>query len=820
ISGEPGIGKSRLTAALMEEIAGEPHARLRYFCSPQHTDSAFYPVIGHLERAAGFAHGDGPEAKLDKLEKLLNANAVNPEGKALIAALLSLPTDRYPALDYDAAQRRAKTMEALHAQVVTLCSRGPVLMILEDAHWIDPTSLEAFGRMVEKLKDLPILLVITYRPEFNAPWVGDSHVTTINLNRLDDAEAARIVASLAGNKPLSADTIADIVDRSDGIPLFLEEMTKAVLEAESEGAARETVAAAPSQSHAVPASLHASLMSRLDRLGPAKGIAHVGAAIGRSFSHALLAAVANDDPDTLRIHLDRLIASGLLFRQGQPPDATYLFKHALIRDAAYSMLLREPRRALHARILEALETRFPDIAETQPELLANHATEAAQIEKAAYLWGKSGDRSVTQSALAEGIAQLNRAQSMLAALPTSAKVRQEQLALQVPLATAISQVAGYSAPETKAAYESLADFIHQMEAHGDSISDPWPPFASFWGLYLVYLVAADQSKERMFAARCYDIAHKHGDSFQKMISHNLFAHSHYFAGNFKEAKEEFDRTIELYEVGHFRPRETTQDQRVVAKVIRAYALNILGYPSTAKTEIYAALEEAREIGHASTLLHAQVWTAWFRISFEEDYAIAAILVDEIIALADKFNTAYWKAWGLIQKGAYLALVGGGKDAIELLTDGLDSLDAMGGMLGRPHQLSFLALAHANCRDFEEAWRQIDKALTISRTTGQMYAEAITIYDFAARIALAMPEPDTARAESYLHQGLSFVRERDAKGMELRLSLALARLWRDQGKAREAYDLLAPVYHWFTEGFEWTDMKQTKALLDELKAQIG
>jgi len=280
----------------MEEIAGEPHARLRYFCSPQHTDSAFYPVIGHLERAAGFAHGDGPEAKLDKLEKLLNANAVNPEGKALIAALLSLPTDRYPALDYDAAQRRAKTMEALHAQVVTLCSRGPVLMILEDAHWIDPTSLEAFGRMVEKLKDLPILLVIPYRPEFNAPWVGDSHVTTINLNRLDDAEAARIVASLAGNKPLSADTIADIVDRSDGIPLFLEEMTKAVLEAESEGAARETVAAAPSQSHAVPASLHASLMSRLDRLGPAKGIAHVGAAIGRSFSHALLAAVANDDP--------------------------------------------------------------------------------------------------------------------------------------------------------------------------------------------------------------------------------------------------------------------------------------------------------------------------------------------------------------------------------------------------------------------------------------------------------------------------------------------------------------------------------------------
>ena len=434
LSGEAGIGKSRLTAALLERLAAEPHTRLRYFCSPQHTDSAFHPIIGQMERAAGLAYDDKPQAKLDKLDAVLAQTSTSPEDAALFAEMLSLPNDgRYPALELAPEQRRQRTLEALMSQLAGLARRQPVLMIFEDAHWIDPTSLEVLGRTVDRIKTLPALLIVTFRPEFNAPWVGQSHVTSLTLNRLGEREAAAIIARLVGNKALPADVMAEIVERTDGIPLFVEEMTKAVLEAESEGAARRTVAAVPSPALAVPASLHASLMARLDRLGPAKEVAQIGSAIGREFSHALLASVARKPEAELGSALDRLVQAGLLFRQGVPPQASYLFKHALVQDAAYGTLLREPRRALHARIAETLESQFAETAESQPEILAHHCTEAGLIEKAAGLWGKAGQRSLARSALVEAAAQLTRALDQIATLPGTPALRREQIKLQVAL---------------------------------------------------------------------------------------------------------------------------------------------------------------------------------------------------------------------------------------------------------------------------------------------------------------------------------------------------------------------------------------------------
>ena len=417
LSGEAGIGKSRLTAALLESVAGEPHTRLRYFCSPQHTDSAFHPIIGQMERAAGLAHDDTRQARLDKLDALLAQTSTSKPEAALFAEMLSLPNDgRYPALDLAPERRRQRTLEALTAQLAGLASQYPVLMIFEDIHWIDPTSLEALNLIVDRIKNLSALLIVTFRPEFNAAWAGQSRVTSLMLNRLGEHEAAAIIARLVGNKELPADVMAEIVERTDGIPLFVEEMTKAVLEAEGEGEARRTAAAVPSPALAVPASLHASLMARLDRLGSAKEAAQIGAAIGREFSHALLAAVVRKPEAELSAALDRLIAAGLLFRQGVPPHATYLFKHALVQDAAYGTLLREPRRALHARIAEALESQFAEIAERQPELLARHCTEAGLIEKAAGLWGKAGQRSLQRSALVEAGEQLTRALDQIAVL--------------------------------------------------------------------------------------------------------------------------------------------------------------------------------------------------------------------------------------------------------------------------------------------------------------------------------------------------------------------------------------------------------------------
>ncbi len=282
LSGEGGIGKSRLTAALLEHLATEPHTRLRYFCSPQHTDSPLYSIIGQMERAAGLGYDDKPQARLDKLDAALAQTSTSPEDAALFAEMLSLPNDgRYPALALTPEQRRQRTLEALTSQVAGLARQRPVLMIVEDAHWTDPTSLEAFGRTVDRIKTLPVLLIVTFRPEFNPPWVGQSRVTSVTLNRLGEREAAAIIARLVGNKELPADVMAEIVERTDGIPLFVEEMTKAVLEAGSEGEARRMAAAVPSPALAVPASLHASLMARLDRLGPAKEMAQIGAAIGR-----------------------------------------------------------------------------------------------------------------------------------------------------------------------------------------------------------------------------------------------------------------------------------------------------------------------------------------------------------------------------------------------------------------------------------------------------------------------------------------------------------------------------------------------------------
>ena len=355
LSGEAGIGKSRMTAALSDRLVMEPHTRLRYFCSPQHTDSALYPIIRQMERAAGFVHRDSAQTKLDKLDALLSQSFTPSEDKALFAELLSLPNDRrYPQLELTPQQRRQRTLEALTRQTVALAEQRPLLMIFEDVHWIDPTSLEALGRGIDRIKAVGVLLIITHRPEFEPPWLERPYVTALTLNRLGEREIASMIDRVIGNNALPASIRQDIIERTDGIPLFVEEMTKAVLEAESQGAAERAVAGIPSSSIAVPASLHASLMARLDRLGPAKEVAQIGAVIGREFSHALLAAVANKPEAELQSTFDRLVAAGLLFRQGVPPHATYLFKHALVQDAAYSTLLREPRRALHARIAETL----------------------------------------------------------------------------------------------------------------------------------------------------------------------------------------------------------------------------------------------------------------------------------------------------------------------------------------------------------------------------------------------------------------------------------------------------------------------------------
>jgi class 3 adenylate cyclase len=614
LSGEPGIGKSRLTAALLERLASEALTRLRYFCSPQHTDSPLYPIISQMERAAGFAHDNTPQQKLDKLDQVLALASTSVEDAALFAEMLSLANDgRYPALALSREQRRQKTLEALLLQVVAFTRQTPVLMIFEDAQWADPTSLEAFGRAIDRIQRLRVLLIVTFRPEFAPPWIGQPHVTPLTVNRLTQRDIAAMIDRVVGNKLLPASIRQDIIERTDGIPLFVEEITKSVLEAESEGAAERAVAAVPSPSIAVPASLHASLMARLDRLGSAKEVAQIGATIGREFSHSLLAAVVSKPEAELQQAMNRLIAAGLLFRQGVPPHATYLFKHALIQDAAYGTLLREPRHALHARIVDALQSKFTEVAENQPELLARHCTEAGLIDKAASLWGKAGQRSLERSALAEAIEQLTRALGQIAILPSTPALRHEEIKLQVALITPLIHVKGYAAPETKAATERARALIEKAETHGERLEDPLLLFSVLYGSWVAKYVAFDGDVLRELAAEFLDLAEKQGATVPVMIGHRLMGMSLLHTGDIAQGRAHYDRGVALYSQAEHRPLATRfgQDIRVAILSYRSWTQWILGYPDLGLVDADRALKDAREIGQAATLMYALNVTSFF-----------------------------------------------------------------------------------------------------------------------------------------------------------------------------------------------------------------
>lgn len=816
LSGEAGIGKSRLTAALLERVAAEPVTRLRYFCSPQHTDSALYPIIGQIERSAGLAHDDNPQEKLNKLDVVLAQTSTPPEGAALFAEMLSLPNDgRYPALKLTPEQRRQRTLEALILQVEALARSRPVLMIFEDAHWIDPTSLEVFGRAMERIATLRVLLVMTFRPEFEAPWIGRPHVTALTLNRLTQREVDAMIDRVVGSKLLPASIRQDIIERTDGIPLFVEEVTTAVLESGNRGAAEHAVAAVPSPALAVPASLHASLMARLDRLGPAKELAQIGAAIGREFSHVLLAAVVNKPQAELGLALDRLIAAGLLFQQGLPPNATYLFKHALVRDAAYGTLLREPRRALHARIAQTLESQFVEIAENHPELVARHYSEAGLIEKAAGLWGKAGLRSLERSALVEAVEQLARALDHFAALPGTPALRREQIKLQVALITPLIHTKGHAAPEPKEAAERALLLIEHAEALGEAPEDPLLLFSVLYGFCTASLVAFNGDALRELAGQFLTLAEKQGATVPLMIGHRLVGTSLLYTGDITESRTHYDRAIALYDPAHHRPLATRfgQDAGVSALSFRSWALWLLGYPDAALADSEQALRDSREIDHAATLMNTLTLTSFIH-SFCGNYATASARADEGVALADKKGALAWKALAMLAQGLPLTSTGKAADAVHTMTAGMTAFRSTGSTLFVPLYQAYLARAYAELGQFEDALRSVGEAKAAMKTTKERWWEA-EVHRVAGEIVMMSPEPELMKAEAHFERALAVAREQRATSLELRAAMSMASLWRDQRKRHEACDLLAPVYDCFTEGFDTLDLKQGKALLDTL-----
>jgi predicted ATPase len=556
-------------------------------------------------------------------------------------------------------------------------------------------------------------------------------------------------------------------------------------------------------------------MARLDRLGPAKEVAQIGAAIGREFPHAVLASVARKPEAELQSALDRLIRAGLLFRQGVPPHATYLFKHALVQDAAYGTLLREPRRALHARIAEILESHFADIAENQPELLARHCTDAGQIEKAARFWGKAGLRLLDRSALVEAAEHLKRGLAQIELLPSTRPLRAEEIKLQVALINPLMHVKGYAAPETKAAEERARLLIEQAEALGEPPEDPLLLFSVLYGFWVANQLAFNGDVMRELAAQFLARAEKQAATVPLMVGHRLLGTSLLMTGDIAESRVHYDRAIALYDAAEHRPLVTRFGQDLRASVLsyRSIAFWVLGYPEAALVDATDTLKDAVDIGQAATLMFTLQLTSLTHI-FRGNYAAATARCNELITLANEKDSSYRKAQGMNHQGCVLALTGQSSEAIHMITSGIAVSRSTGATIWMPLWLSFLASAYAELGQIDDAWRCIGEAMTTVETTKERWFEA-EVLRLAGETALMGSQPDAARAEEYFDRALIVARQQQAKSWELRAAMSLARLWRDRGKVQQARELLAPVCGWFTEGFDTRDLKEAKVLLEEL-----
>ena len=541
ISAEPGVGKSRLAEALAERVVAEPHVRLRYFCSPHHPDSALYPVIAQMERAAGFLRGDTPAARLAKLQALLAATAPPAEDMALIAELHALPSaDLGPPLDVTPQRKKEKTLEALLRQVEALAQQRPVLMLFDDVQWIDPSSRVLLERLAERVADWPVLLLAMSRPELQPAWTEQPQVTMLTLARLDRTSTAAMVANVAGDKTLPPETVEEIVERTDGMPLFVEEVTKAVVEAGTQGVA--ALSSVPHPGLAVPGTLHASLMARLDRLGPAaKDVAQTGAAIGREFAHELLASVADLSDGQLSEALGRLTSAELLFVRGTPPQSSYIFKHALVQDVAYDTLLRSRRRRLHGRIAATLEDSFSAIVLAQPALLAQHYAAAGLAEKAVAYWLKAGQLAVTRSAMTEAIAQVRKGLDVLTGLPDGPWRQQQELDLQSVLGSALAATRGWGSAD-------VDNTLARARALAEQIDRPEPAVLLVVGQWAVHLIRSEHRLALPLGEQLEKVGDERNDVARQLLGRFLHGTTRFYFGEFAAARALLERSIGLGEL--------------------------------------------------------------------------------------------------------------------------------------------------------------------------------------------------------------------------------------------------------------------------------
>jgi class 3 adenylate cyclase/tetratricopeptide (TPR) repeat protein len=804
ISGEPGIGKSRLTVALSERIGNEPHMRLRHFCSPHYQDSALHPFIVQLERAADFSRDDTAEGKLGKLRALL-APGTRDEDFALLGELLSLPgstVDLYPSPQ----RKRENLFNAFLGQLEANSRQRPVLMILEDAHWIDPTSRELLDLTVDRVRQLPVLLAITFRPEFQPPWAGRSHVTSLALSRLGERDGAALAKDLAGDA-LSADVIAEIAVRTDGVPLFVEELTKAVLESAGQ-ANRGAAVTAPTSLAAlsVPVTLQASLVARLDRLGSTpKAVAQIGAVLGREFGYELIEPVAQQDQGELQAALDQLSDAGLLFCRGTPPHSFYLFKHAMVQDAAYGMLLRSRRQELHARVATVLEKKFPDLVERQPELLAHHLTGAADTARAVEQWLKAGQHAAARLAHVEAIGHFERGLAALAELPRGRTRDRTEIDLQLARGLSLFTTEGFSSAEAASAYARARDLAVEL---GDSRQQ----FVAVYGLWQSANGIGMIRECRRLSDRLLQLTARETDVGLRLQGHHSAWATCLFSGEPASAREHCDAGCQLYDPEQHRSHSLLyggHDPGTCARFLGAMIYWLLGYPRQALTLSTEAVAMAERLAHPLSLEIALLYGAMLHLDRgEPELALRRLDAAETLVADERLGFIVEPHF---LRGAALTAQGELANAVASLREGLAG--RLGMLRDRPYGLARLSEALMQHGEYEAALAAAREGLEACEKTGSRQWEP-ELQRLAGMGLLGLNRVEDA--EHTLQEAMRLARTQQARAYELRAATSLARLWGEQGRRTEARELLGPVYGWFTEGFDTVDLKEGKKLLDELK----
>jgi predicted ATPase len=808
LSGDAGIGKSRLGAQLAAEIASEPHTRLRYQCSPYHRDSVLHPFVVQLGRAARLAADDPAETQLDKLEAIL-APSSTVETVPLFASLLSIPTGgRYPPLALSAAQQRRLTLAGLLDQLEALAQQKPVLMLFEDAHWADATSLEVLDLTVERVRALPVLVLITFRPEYEAPWTGLSHVTGIALDRLAPAEIETLAEHVAG-RPLPPEVTAQIVAKTDGVPLFVEELTKTVLEAGLLVAGPQGWRLdGPLPPFAIPATLQDSLAARLDRLATVKEIAQIGAAIGREFSYPLLRAVAGRDEPALRAGLAQLEEAELVFRSGMPPDARYTFKHALVQDTAYETLLRSRRQILHRQIADALRGEFPAVATAEPELVAHHLTQAGLDEQAIEWWGKVGDQALRRSAFKEAAAHLGKAIELadkLAATAPSAASASGRLRLQTSLGNALFWAKGYQAPETSAAFARARELASREE-------DASERFSAYYGLWIGHYNRCEPAPMREIVELFLCEATARSDCPEVVVARRNFGGTCFYFGDFTGAHDHFQKSIQLYDPARHADFASRfgNDPRV-AEIQDVITLWVLGRVDEALLLADRALADVESAAHAPTMAQALNWAARLGLvrSNPEAVATCSQALADIVSRYDL--PAFWTGGSAFCQGWARWLRGEDEAGLAQMRKGIGISREQRHLSNLVAFEAALAEAEASVGEIDAGLRRLDDALAELEVTENRRYEA-EMHRIRAGILLKRDPANTAPAEQSLQAAIAIAQSQKARSFELRAALALAKLYRTANRAADTHAVLAPAIEGFPPTEQFPELTEAQALL--------